>query len=305
MVSMRSLAYFIREALRNSRKNFSTALGAVVTIFLSLLVIGVFMALTLIINQLMEDVESTFSIEVFISDNALESDVSTLEDFMRAMPEVKDVVYVSKEAGLERLKEWAATSELADALDGNPIPAMFEVSLNDPEKVQDVVDRIKAHQSFLLVVDRPEDPDDSVKYGEDIIDMVIEVAKIIRYVCLGLVVLLLVVALIFINNTIRLAILARRKEIAIMRLVGASNGFIRGPFLMEGALQALIGAGLAIGTIALAYNYLSAPTQLSSMLQWLPDITSSLWMVYLILLGVGLVIGVFGSIWAMRRYLKV
>jgi cell division transport system permease protein len=303
---MRSIAYFIREAFHNSRKNFSTALGAVVTIFLSLLVIGVFMALSLIINQLMEDVEDTFSIEIFISDNALESDVYALEDFMRRdIPEVKDVVYVSKEEGLERLKEWAATSELADALDGNPIPAMFEVSLNEPEKVQEVVDRIKAHESFPRVIDRPEDPDDSVKYGEDIIDMVIEVANTIRYVCLGLVALLLIVAFIFINNTIRLAILARRKEIAIMRLVGASNGFIRGPFLMEGALQALFGAGLAIGTIALACNYLFTQTQVSSMLQWLPDITSSLWMIYLILLGVGLVIGIFGSIWAMRRYLKV
>jgi cell division transport system permease protein len=303
---MRSIAYFIREALHNSKKNFSTTLGAVVTIFLSLLVIGVFMALTLITNQLVSDVEDTFSIEIFISDDALESDVSALEDFMRRdIPEVENVVYVSKEEGLERLKEWAATSELADALDGNPIPAMFEVSLKDPEKVQEVVDRIKAHESFPRVIDRPEDPDDSVKYGADIIDMVIEVADVIRYVCLGLVTLLLVVAFIFINNTIRLAILARRKEIAIMRLVGASNGFIRGPFLMEGALQALVGAGLAIGTIALACDYLFKQTQVGSMLQWLPDITSSLWMIYLILLGIGMVIGIFGSIWAMRRYLKV
>jgi cell division transport system permease protein len=113
------------------------------------------------------------------------------------------------------------------------------------------------------------------------------------------------VALIFINNTIRLAILARRKEIAIMRLVGASNAFIRGPFLMEGALQALIGAGLAIGSISIVSNYLLP--QMQAIISFLPvDIeTLNLWIIYVILLAVGLVIGLFGSVWAMRRYLKV
>jgi cell division transport system permease protein len=117
---------------------------------------------------------------------------------------------------------------------------------------------------------------------------------------------LIFVALIFINNTIRLAILARRKEIAIMRLVGASNGFIRGPFLMEGALQALLGAGLAIGSISLLCNYLLQKMR-EEVFQWLPvDFAAlNLWTIYLVLLGAGLVIGLFGSVWAMRRYLKV
>ncbi|MDR0347489.1 MAG: permease-like cell division protein FtsX [Coriobacteriales bacterium] len=302
---MRSIAYFIREALRNSRKNFSTTLGAIVTIFLSLLVIGVFMVVSLIIYQLVNEVESTFSIEIFLSDDALESDVSALEDYMFGMEEVREVVYVSKEEALERLKEWSATSDLADALDGNPLPASFEISLNDPEKVQEVVNRIMSSDYFSRVIDKPDNPADSIKYGKDIIDQIIEIANIVRIACLALVLLLIFVALIFINNTIRLAILARRKEISIMRLVGASNGFIRGPFLMEGALQALVGAGLAIGSIALASDYLFKRTQIGSMLQWLPDITSSLWMIYVVLLGVGLIIGIFGSIWAMRRYLKV
>jgi cell division transport system permease protein len=303
---MRSLAYFIREALANSRKNFSTTLGAIVTIFLSLLVIGVFMVASLIIDQMIESVESQVSITIYLSDDALESDLSAFEDFARSLPEVSEVTYVSKEDSLNRFKEQSTTAAIADALDDNPLPALFEISLVDPEKVEQVVEQIKTNASFSVIVDKPDDPDSSVKYGEEIVEQLFSLANIIRVVCLALVLLLIFVALIFINNTIRLAILARRKEIAIMRLVGASNGFIRGPFLMEGTLQALVGAGLAIGSISLVCNYLLQQMR-ESMLAWLPvDFASlRLWVIYLVLLAVGVVIGLFGSVWAMRRYLKV
>jgi cell division transport system permease protein len=303
---MRSFAYFIREALGNSKKNFSTTLGAVVTIFLSLFIIGVFMVASLIIDQLVKSVESQVSITIFINDNAVESDVGTFEDFMRGLPEVAEVVYVSKEEALERLKEMSNTAEIAEALDGNPLPAQFEISLSDSGKVEEVVEQIKGHEAFLRVIEQPDDPDSSVKDGDEIPQRIRATADIISVVCMAFALLLIFVALIFISNTIRLAILARRKEIAIMRLVGASNGFIRGPFLMEGALQALFGAGLAIGSISLLCNYLLQKLR-DVAFQWLPvDVAAlNLWMIYLILLAAGLVIGLFGSVWAMRRYLKV
>jgi cell division transport system permease protein len=303
---MHSLAYFIREALSNSNKNFSTTLGAIVTIFLSLLIIGVFMVVSLIIDQLIKSVESEVSITIYLNDDAIESNVGTLEDFMRGLPEVEAVVYVSKEESLERFKEQSTTAGIADALDGNPLPALFEITLSDPEKIEQVVEQIRGHDAFMLVIDRPDSPDESIKYGEETVERLFVAADIIRVVCVALVLLLIFVALIFINNTIRLAILARRKEIAIMRLVGASNGFIRGPFLMEGALQALLGAGLAIASISLLCNYLLQKMR-EEVFQWLPvDFAAlNLWMIYLVLLAAGLVIGLFGSVWAMRRYLKV
>jgi cell division transport system permease protein len=303
---MRSLVYFIREALVNSKKNFSTTLGAVVTIFLSLLVIGVFMVASLVIDQLVKSVESQVSVTIYLSDEALEPDLSAFEDFARGLPDTKEVVYVSKEESLERFKEQSTTAAIADALDGNPLPALFEISLLDPEKVEQVVGQIKESTLLSAIIEQPENPDNSIKYGEEIVEQLFGLANMVRVVCLTLVLLLIFVALIFINNTIRLAILARRKEIAIMRLVGASNGFIRGPFLMEGALQALFGAGLAIGSISLICNYLLQRIR-ESMLAWLPvDFAAlNLWMIYLVLLAVGLIIGLFGSVWAMRRYLKV
>ncbi|MDR1358025.1 MAG: permease-like cell division protein FtsX [Coriobacteriales bacterium] len=304
MVSMRSLIYFIKEALSNSKKNFGTTFGAVVTIFLSLLVIGVFMVTSMVIEKVVQSIESQVSISIFLSDEASEGNVSSLTNYIKSMPEVATVIYVDKEQALENFKEMVS-SGIAEQLDGNPLPASLEVELSDPEQVQSVVDAILAEPVYAQVCDNPEDPTDSIRYGQQIVNQLFAVTDIIRIVCIVLVVMLVFVALVFINNTIRLAILARRKEIAIMRLVGASNGFIRGPFLMEGALQALIGAGLAAFCIHLmASQFLP---QLSQLLSWLPiDYASmQLWQVYLLLLGVGLVIGLFGSAWAMRRYLKV
>ncbi|MCL1847053.1 MAG: permease-like cell division protein FtsX [Coriobacteriia bacterium] len=301
---MRSLAYFIKEAFSNSRKNFSTTFGGIITIFLSLLVIGVFMVASLIIDQMIKSVESQVSISIYLHDDVTDMDLESFKGFLSNMPEVSTVVYISKEQSLERFKE-QATTDIADQLDGNPLPALLEVSLREPDKVQSVVDQIMANDLFLSVIDRPDAPQDSIKYGKDIIEKLFSITSTIRIVCIALVILLVFVALIFINNTIRLAILARRKEIAIMKLVGASNGFIRGPFLMEGFLQAVIGAGLSIGTISMLCNYLIKNVQ--TILPWLPINMGqlSLWMIYLVLLGAGVVIGLFGSLWAMRRYLKV
>ncbi len=301
---MRSFFYFIKEALSNSKKNFGTTFGAIVTIFLSLLVIGVFMVTSLVIEKVVQSIESQVSITIFLGDEASENDVNALISSIESLPEVAAVTYINKDQALEKFKEMSS-SGIADQLDGNPLPASLEIELSDPEQVQAVVDAIMAEPVYSKVIDNPEDPSDSIRYGQQIVKQLFAVTDIIRIVCIVLVVMLIFVALVFINNTIRLAILARRKEIAIMRLVGASNGFIRGPFLMEGALQALVGAGLAVLSIhVLASQFLP---QLSSLLSWLPiDYTSmQLWQVYLLLVGVGLVIGLFGSAWAMRRYLKV
>ncbi|MDR1713812.1 MAG: ABC transporter permease [Coriobacteriales bacterium] len=315
MVSMRSLWYFVKEAFSNSRKNFSTTLGAIVTIFLSLLVIGVFMVFSLIVNELIKQVESEIAITIWISDAAATegdpaaADRDALMVFVEDIPAVAEggVSYVSKEQAMERYLEMPGmTSEIASAIDGNPLPASIEIKLSDPEQVQSVVDTILTFDRLTNVIADPESPSDSFRYGEEFVQQLISVANIIRNVCLALVLMLVFVALIFINNTIRLAILARRKEIAIMRLVGASNGFIRGPFLMEGALQALIGAGLAIGSIAVIVFLVLIPFMRENIAWVVADIPlASVTLIYLMLAGVGLIIGLFGSLWAMRRYLKV
>ncbi|MBQ9002325.1 MAG: FtsX-like permease family protein, partial [Eggerthellaceae bacterium] len=148
-------------------------------------------------------------------------------------------------------------------------------------------------------------PADALKYGQRTVERLFSVTNYVRYIGIALIILLVFFALVFINNTIRLAIMARRKEIAIMRLVGASNGFIRGPFLMEGALHAVIGAALAVGALELIHR-LALP-RLQGSLAFLPiEVNGTTFLViYLVLIVAGLVIGLIGSALAMRRYLKV
>ncbi|MDR2108710.1 MAG: permease-like cell division protein FtsX [Coriobacteriales bacterium] len=303
---MHSLLYFIREALSNSRRNFGTTFGAVVTIFLSLLVIGIFTVASLIVDRIVYSVEQQVSISIFLSDDAAQTDVNTLISYATELEGVAKVTYVSKEEALERFKEMSSPNpEITEQLDGNPLPASVEIEMSEPEKITAVAEQTMANPLYAKIIESPDDPDRSIRYGQKIVDQMFAVTNVIRIVCMVLVVLLIFVALVFINNTIRLAILARRKEIAIMRLVGASNGFIRGPFLMEGALQALVGSGLAILCIHGLVSFLIP--KMNEFFAWLPiDYASmQIWAVYLILLGVGLLIGLFGSAWAMRRYLRV
>ena len=175
----------------------------------------------------------------------------------------------------------------------------------DRSIADEIAAAIEADETFRSICDEPDNPADSLKYGQKTVDRLFSVTKYVRYLGVALVLLLVFIALVFINNTIRLAIMARRKEIAIMRLVGASNGFIRGPFLMEGALHALIGSLLAVGVLQVLRMY--GIPKLQSALSFLSlDVSGNTYiMIYIVLVVAGLVIGLLGSAFAMRRYLKV
>ena len=288
---MSSFFYFLKESLTGFTRNLSTALGSIVTIFLSLLIIGIFLVGGSVVNNVVKSVEQEVNITVWIADSASSSDVQSLQSDIKSMSSVANVTYTDKDQALENFKA-SSSSDIAESLDGqNPLPASIDVELSDPKMVEDVAAQIEANNTFQKICDNPSDPSDSLRYGEKTVDRLFQLTSYVRVIGVALVGLLIFIALVFINNTIRLAILARRKEIAIMRLVGASNGFIRGPFLMEGALHAIVGAALAIGTLEVLRN-LALP-KLQDALTWLPiDLSASTFVMFYVLLAVfGLVIG--------------
>lgn len=304
---MSSLLYFFRESLTGFTRNFSTTLGSIITIFLSLLIIGIFCICGVIINNVVTSIENQVSITAYVADDASEQDIDSVEQFIQELPGVESVGFTTKEQALENFtNSMTSNPDIVAQLDGeNPLPASIDVDLSEAQSVSDIANRILENETFVKICDNPDDPSDSLQYGQKTVDKLFSLTNAIRYIGIGLIIVLVVIAFIFINNTIRLAILARRKEIAIMRLVGASNGFIRGPFLAEGALHAIIGAVLAIGVIELIRLF--ALPRITTALPWLPlnvDPTMFL-MIYGALLVAGLVIGLLGSVFAMRRYLKV
>lgn len=304
---MSSLLYFFRESLTGFKRNLSTALGSIITIFLSLLIIGIFCICGVIINNVVTSVENQVSITAYVADDASEQDIHAVEQYIQELPGVESVDFTTKDQALENFtNSMTSNPDIVAQLDGeNPLPASIDVNLSEAQSVSDIANRILENETFVKICDNPDDPSDSLQYGQKTVDKLFSLTNAIRYIGIGLIVVLVLIAFIFINNTIRLAILARRKEIAIMRLVGASNGFIRGPFLAEGALHAIIGALLAIGVIELIRLF--ALPRITAAFPWLPinvdPVTFVL--IYVTLLCAGLVIGLLGSVFAMRRYLKV
>ena len=308
-----NFGYSLREAGHHFRRNWTTVLGAIVTIFLSLFIIGLFILGSVMINSMLGGVEDSLTIQAFLSDNADQSAVDAFQDEIEGWDSVESVTYKSKDEALEEYRTSMSNRNASDAvaaLDGeNPLPASLVIRLTDPQEVQATAQRIVDDPAFAEIRDGASDPStdpsEDVLYGQGTVERLLEFTNYIRIGAVILVALLTFVAFVFINNTIRLAITARRREIAIMRLVGASNGFIRGPFVMEGTLEALIAALLVIAALAGGLNVVMPvlARNLSFLSFEVPP--TMLYATFGVLLVIGIVIGLFGSAIAMRRYLKV
>lgn len=308
-MGLSNLGYSITEALHHFKRNWSTALGAVVTIFLSLFIIGLFVVGSALVDSLVGSVENSVTIQAFLSDSAKPETVKSFQESLQGWGNIQQVRYKSKEQAFKEYQEKASSRYAADivkALDGaNPVPASFVITLDSPQKVASTAKRLVSDPTFKQICDDADNPSYSVQYGQGVVERLFTVTSYLRIGAVTLVALLVFVAFVFINNTIRLAISARRREIAIQRLVGASNGFIRGPFVMEVILEALIAGLLAVLLLHLLVS-LGLP-RLNQNLGFLSLHLSfdALIRAYIGMVGIGLVIGLFGSAIAMRRYLKV
>jgi cell division transport system permease protein len=302
-----SPGYFVRETWSSFRRNWVMSLVSVSIIFISLLLVGAFFLTSSVLDSIVTSFESKVSIQVFLTDTAPTANVDALETDIQKMPDVKSITYVTKDEALARFKAQTKNSpQLVEQLRGNPLPASVEVALVDPRQVQTVVNLIVKDPNLAKVIKNPTDPTASdIRYGQDVVQNLFKATEVVRVFAAAFLILLLVVSLVLIGNTIRLAIYSRRREISIMRLVGASNWFIRTPFLLEGVLQALIGSILALLTLAAA-QALIVPW-LQSNLKFLPVSIGGATVAQLtaLLIGSGIVIGLLGSGSAIRRYLKV
>jgi len=305
-----SPSYFISETWSSFRRNWVMSLVAVSIIYISLLLVGAFFLMSSVVNEMASSFESKVSVQVFLKDDAVPADVQALQASIRKMPNVKSISYVTKEQALAIFKERTKnTPQLVEQLRNNPLPASIEVALVSPREVQGVVNLIVKDPLTAKVVKTPANlgtaKDTDIKYGQNVVEALFAATGVVRVFAAGFLGLLLIVSLVLIGNTIRLAIYSRRREIGIMRLVGASNWFIRTPFLLEGVLQALIGSILAILTLVAA-QALIVPW-LQGNLKFLPvnigGVTVAQLAALLVAAGVG--IGLIGSGSAVRRYLKV
>jgi len=301
-----NIGYFLSEAAISFKRYWVMTFGGIATIFLSLLLMGSALLMNSLVVDMVGDLEQRISITVWIHDEAEDADIEALQAQIQGHENVQGVNLVSKEEALERFEEMMVDSpQIVEQLDGNPLPRSFEIELIDTQEINSVLNMIRNSEEFPRIADRPDDTERSLRYGQGIVETLLNFTQTARYAGIALVAILAFVSLIFINNTIRLAIYARRNELSIMRLVGASNGFIRAPFILEGILQALVGAALAI-LVLLAVKSFVFPGLQDALAFITFNFTNALMTeIALILTGAGIVIGALGAIIAMRRYLKI
>ena len=297
---MSKILYFLKESLISARRNLGTTVGGIVTLFLSLFMVGISIMFSVMIGNVTSSFEEEVNIRAYIADSAKDAQIEEFNAFLQSMQtdegNISSITFMDKDQVLEEFKtQTASNPEIIDQLDGNPLPRTYVIELKDTQRVQETADAIIGNELFTKICDNPDDPSDSVKYGQGTVERLFLVVNLIRYACIAAIVLLVFISLVFLNNTIRLAITARRKEISI----------IRGPFVMEGVLQALVGALLAILCISIVRA--AVMPKLATMVTFLPlAIDPSVYtMIYLVLLAAGVVVGALGSLLAMRKYLKI
>jgi len=295
-----------REGFRSIWRNGWMSFASISAISISLFILGAFLAVAMNINKLTQDIENEVEIRVYLDVSVERSQVPELQNQIGGIDGVKKIEFVSKEDGLEFLKE--RLGEEGRALlegqegDNNPLPDSFTVEVYEPRTIDLVAERI-------LAINEGQEPPPiwEVKYGADTVRTLFKVTDIVRNVGLVLVGGLALMSMFLIANTIKITIVARRREIAIMKLVGATNGFIRWPFFIEGALLGIIGSVIPTAILIFAYGQLISATELElGLLQIaLVPLGEVAKVLAVLLMGLGFIIGVWGSTLSVRKFLKV
>ncbi len=294
--------FFVSEAMSSIRGNAATTLAAIVTVLIVTFLLGVTVSLGKWVYDYTVGVRNQVTIKAYISDPLpgaeaqakFQETLSHLTNQINALPYVKSVEYVSPAKALTMVSK--QDRSLANQVGSNPYPPSFWVKLTDPSKASQVALQLG---QIREVKDCGSSP--CVEYGSGVTNRVLRTTKYILYFLGGLMVLLAVAAVVLIQNTIRLSIFSRRREIEVMKLVGATNSFVRLPFMLEGMITGLVGAGAALALLGIVY------AALNSINRGLTDPARSVGV--LTLMGVlclfGLMLGGFGSMLTLRRFLRV
>jgi cell division transport system permease protein len=283
----------LAEAWRSLTASLSTTLAATMTVLIGMFLVGLLIALGTWAMSWSDDAKGKLLVKVFLKDEATAQELNAVRVKLESDDRVRDVAFISKEKALERMEK--KYPDLTANLPGNPLPRSFEVRPTNGEHVEAISQSLEP----------PPPGVEKVSYGKKTAKRVLQVARVFTALSVLGIIVLLGAATILIGNTIRLSIFARRREIEVMKLVGASNWFVRGPFVLEGMLCALAGS-LAAVLLLLLGKELVLPAILSSRSGEESDVQAIgfAWNAA-ILLGVGLLLGAAGSGITLRRFLRV
>ena len=295
-MKLRTSEYFLQEVFHSLKRNNWMTFASVGTVAVSLFVLGVFLILVMNMNRMAGMLESQVQISVYLEEKIEDSGRKKIQSEIEGMQGIESVKYVSRDEAKDRLSERLGDQKyLLEALgDKNPLPDAFEVTVSQPELVETAATAIAQIKGV-----------EEAKYGQDVVEHLFDITRLMRIFGLALMVLLAGATLFIISNTIRLTVFARRKEIAIMKYVGATDWFIRWPFIIEGVVMGCFGGLLA--ALALRSFYAAMAAKIYSTLAFFPLMPQYPFMNY-ITVGIilaGMAIGAGGSAISLKRFLKV
>jgi cell division transport system permease protein len=292
--------FFLREALRGLRRSSAPALAALLTVLLTALVLGVFIPIVQATTGTANEVRGRIVVDVYVKESATEADRAELRQALESTNNVKSVEFISKDEAFERAKEKnpKAFEEGAELLGANPLPDSFRITPDDPDRIELITSELQPARSPALAAI------DEVKDREEDTDKILSATGLVKILTAGLAALLLFASIALIANTIRLSIFARRREVEVMRLVGATNWFIRWPFVIEGVIVGFFGGVLAVLLLTIAKETFIDPLSDRFALLAAPDTIDFPLLVVLLMLACVLVSAI-GSGITLRRFLRV
>ncbi len=294
-MNMRNIKYFFSEAYKSLYRNRVLSFATIANVAICILILGAAVLLTVNASSIINNLESDVEIVAFIDKELSAKETDLLQNKIEKIDGVKTIVFVSKEQGLKNLQEKFGGTEydLGSTLEDNPLRDSFEIQAVDPHQVPDIAKNIEILNGVY-----------KVNYGKGVIDKLFQVTKWVRVVGIATIILLAFGAVFLISTTIRLAVFSRRKEVYLMKLIGASDWFVRMPFFLEGVFLGLTGAIIAILFLALGYSSLTGQAHT---ILFLPIVTDVRFLIniYAGLLAAGMLLGVIATYFSLNKYLDV
>ena len=295
-MKIRTLEYFVKEAAISLKRNNLMSFASITTVAISLVILGLFLIMVMNLNNMAAHLESQVQINVYLEDNLSEAERYEIGNNIKKIKGVEEITFVTKDEAIERFRERLGEQKyLLDALDdANPLPYSYEVKLTLPEQVKSAAAEIAEYPGVK-----------TAKFGQEAIEQLFKLTHMIRVFGVVLILFLVFATLFIISNTIRLTVFARRKEIGIMKYVGATDWFIRWPFIMEG--MALGFGGALIATLVLRTSYSAITNQIYQAFMFLPLIPQYPFLnnLTILLIVLGMIIGALGSAISLKKFMKV
>ena len=294
---IKSIGHAINQAFKQVFRNRAMTFASLFSITAMLLILGLFFILIVNVNMVTESAKRQFdTIQIYLLDETEATAAARFMIGLSSMDEVRSVEYLSKEEAMEEYKvKWGDKAYLLDGLSENPLPNSIRVKVTEIELADEVVKKAKTYDGI-----------EDIKYYQTTVDKLLKITDSIEIGAFIVIIFLVVISVVVVSNTIKLTVLAREREISIMKYVGATNWFIRGPFLVEGMIIGLLSAAISVGLISVVYQKITEifgrDTFLMFSTAMVPQgflVVNIIW----IFIALGISIGAFGSIISMRRFL--